>query len=220
MSEDLLKMHDAARKVKDKHDIDIMVPHGVKIGGKTFPAQSKHIGISENIFSLGFRIPLENGHQVTVYANLDGKSITGRRDIPATVLGNVIFPIESGGHDHLTEDGNMDGRVRPEYTFDVPRHGATKDLVSKIKEWSEQPTIGVQYRRDGSNEVVPPEELASHLKKHTEYRKELPPPRHPNSILVVKHAFDDTESLFWDYNISTEEFKKKTWNQNTSRWST
>jgi len=203
-------MHDAARNIKNHHDIDTMVPHGVKIGGKTFPAYNKHISISMHMLSLGFNIPLENGHEVVVYANLDGKAVGGLRDISAKVLSNVTFPIESGGHGHLTEGGRMDGRVRPEDTFDVPRHGATGDLVSKIKEWSEQPTIGVQFRRDGSNEIVPPEELASHLQKHKEYKKAGRPPRHPNNILVVKH--DQESSLYWHYNISTEEFKKGKWN--------
>lgn len=204
MSEHLFKMHNVARNIKNKHDIDIMVPHGVKIGGKTFPAYNKYLHTTVPLPHLSFRIPLENGHVVFAYAHDDGKSLDGLRDIPAAAIATVVFPSESGGYGHLTEDGRLDGKLLPGHDFEIPRHGATEALASKIKEWSEQPTTGVRYRRDGLNEVVPPEELASHLQKHKEYKKAGRPPRHSNIIAVANH---DEGNRYWDYNISTEEFK-------------
>lgn len=207
MSEDLLKMHDAARKVKDKHDIDIMVPHGVKIGGKTFPAYDKDIHTSASIPHIGFKIPLENGHAVQIFAYDDNKSADGLRDIPAAVVSGVAFPHENGSYDFIIEENP---KMHREHNFRVPEHGSTGDLVSKINEWSKKPGMGIRYkspenRKDYSElEMVPPEELASHYQKHRENRKEFRPDRHPNIIRVSNL---DKGNRFWDYNISTEEFK-------------
>jgi len=204
MSEDLLKMHDAARNIKNYHGVDIMVPHGVKIGDTTFPAYNKYIYTTLPYVHLGFSIPLENGHLVKVHTNLDGPSVDGLRHIPAAVLSTVVFPTEEGLYGHLTKDNRPTASVLSEHVFDVPRNGTTEGLASKIKEWAEQPTIGVRYRSDASNEAVPPEELESHLKKHRESKRDYRPPTHPHIIKVANY---DRKALSWDYNILTEEFK-------------
>jgi len=199
MSEHLVKMHNAARDIKNRHGVDIMVPHGVKIGDTTFPAYNKYLYTTFPNANLGFNIPLENGHLVRVHTNLDVGLL------PASVFSSVVFPTEEGSYVHLTVGNGPTADMSSEHIFDVPRHGTTENLVSKIKEWAKQPTIGVRWRRkDGPNELVPPEELASHLQKHRESKKDYTPPRHPHIIKVSNY---DRKSLSWDYNILTEEFK-------------
>jgi len=206
----LLRMHDVARSVKNQHNIDIMVPHGVKIGGKTFPALSKsmHISMRPAIPHVSFNIPLENGHLVSVLAYNDDKSGDVLQHVTGQASAELAFPSNFGGHRRLPYDDESEGT---KYLFRIPRNGTTEDFVSKINEWSEQPGIGVRFNnRSNSNDLVPQAELASHYQMHQKNKSKhsVSPETHPNIITVFSHRDDGpTSSRHWHYNILTEEFK-------------
>lgn len=207
-SDNLLRMHEVARGVKNKHDIDIMFPHGVKIGGKPYPALNKSISTGKSLPHVGFVVPLENGHIVHITAYDDGKSHDGLRDIPAAVGATVAFPHENGSHDFMFEENK---EMYRKHSFWTPEHGTTSDLANKINEWSKEPGIGIRYKKplqgnytSETREIVPPEELTSHYQKHKKNRADFLPDHHPNLIKVDNL---DSGNKFWDYNITTEEFK-------------
>lgn len=212
----LLKMHDVARSIKNQHNIDIMVPNGVKIGNKVYPAFDKDLSTDSKLPDVSFKIPLENGHVIHMSVFPDGKSFDGLRDIPGTVGSSVLFPDEGGGHDFIDalQEKTMYESSK-EQRFWVPSQGTTDDLVLKISDWAKQPGTGIRrktptqwlhnrYYSTTAKEIVPAEELASHYQKHKENKKKLPPERHPNFIRVSNV---EGANRFWDYNISTEEFK-------------
>jgi len=213
MSKHLLRMHDVSRNIKNQYDIDIMFPHGVKIGGKTFPALSKsmHISMRPAIPHVAFNIPLENGHLVSVLAYNDDKSGDVLQHVTGQASAELAFPSNLGGYRRLPYDDESEGT---KYLFRIPRNGTTEDFVSKIKEWSEQPGMGARFNdRSNSNELVPQAELASHYQMHKKNKHPLisnyrSPEVYPNMITVYSHREDGPSwSRVWHYNISTEEFK-------------
>jgi len=218
MSKYLLRMHDVARSVKNQHNIDIMVPHGVKIGDKTFPAYNKNMSTASTLPDVNFKIPLENGHVIDIGAFPDGKSYDGLRDIEGVVGSTVTFPDEDGDYHWLSTSHKPAIEQSKKDNLWIPRQGNIDDLVSKIDEWAKQPATGVRkktpfkwidnpYVGIREREMVPAEELASHLQKHKENRKivlQNDPIMHPHLISVSNI---DGKNRFWHYNILTEEFK-------------
>lgn len=211
----LLKMHDVARSIKNQHNVDIMVPNGVKIGNKVYPAFDKYLSTNSKLPDVSFKIPLENGHVIHMSVYPDGKSFDGLRDIQRTIGSSVLFPDETGGHDFIDAINGLSKEQYEEQHFWVPDQGTTDDLVLKINDWAKQPGTGIRskaptqwlhnpYYATTAKEMVPTEELASHYQKHKENKKKLPPERHPNFIRVSNV---EGANRFWDYNISTEEFK-------------
>lgn len=224
MSEHLFRMHDVARSVKSTFNIDIMVPHGVKIGNKTYPAYNKSLSTDKyggmGLYSDGpqgdltFEIPLENGHRVHVVASNDSKSVDGLRDIKAACHTSVAFPHENGTYDFIIESHPI---MRKDNHFTVPEHGTTDDLAVKLDNWSKRPGSVLRdksperwthYQANYSardKELVPAEELPSYYEKHRKNRIDHANDIHPNTIRVSNL---ENKNRFWDYNISTEEFKQ------------
>jgi len=77
MSENFSKIQQTIRRIKNEHEIDLTHPHGVLIGGDSYPALRKHITLhnplKDNSYTAYFRIPTENGMNISAGLENDRK---------------------------------------------------------------------------------------------------------------------------------------------------
>ena len=93
MSEAFQRLQDHFRHLKEKNDVDLTVPHGVRIDGKIYPATKKLIIIgNEHNEGTGvesrFYIPLENGLKVHTATYLDNEDVYMQMHVPEIAIHN------------------------------------------------------------------------------------------------------------------------------------
>ena len=101
MSENFSKIQQTLRRIKNEHEIDLTHPHGVLIGGKSYPALGKHITLhnplKDNSYTAYFRIPTENGMSISAGLE-DNRKLTLAVMAPHTYTDDIMGGYKFYGH--------------------------------------------------------------------------------------------------------------------------
>ena len=225
MSEAFSRLHDNFRALKERHGVDLTVPHGVEIDGRVYPATHKLItlGRSRDLsphYESHFYIPLENGLKVRA-STYSGGRLGMQMHVPTI---------------HIDESGKKTYRHGPSYNIGEDAYYAsfgknindehmllhsTKGPISVAHEvlnmWAKEPYQGTYdwHNQQGYNHFknikprhaylqqdlreLTPDELNEHrqnIKAH--------PADAPHNVTVYGV---DTDRAFYNYNTKTEQLR-------------
>ena len=128
MSDTFSKIQNGLRALKD-HGIDLTVPHGTSIAGKTYPSLNKAITFGNNWEYTGStsQIPLENRHKVTVTHSFNLEK-------EPYLMTNVYYPTQTG--EWYLDDLRKWGVIQHRPPYDT--------VDDKLKEFSLEKSRGIR----------------------------------------------------------------------------
>ena len=210
MSKNFQNLQNTLRNLKD-HGIDLAVPHGVSIGGKTYPAVNKNITFDKNLEYTGhhFQIPLENRHKVQFIHDFNFE----QKPYAHTF---VLYPNQYGGYQmahyatvHASDNGHP-----------VTHHHPYDTVHDWLKTYASEKSRGLHAENYGfTGHFVPDDELQEHYRRGEAAKqerieahpleKELEYARLPHLIKVHKAGGVDVPTEYWMYDLKTEQLTKK-----------
>lgn len=232
MSEPFQRLQDHFRFLKEHHDVDLTVSHGVKLNGRVYPATHKLLtmGHSRNPADAAknteFRsyIPLENGLKVHVSNYLgDEDSLYMQLHVPTIGLhkdGNKVY--RYGIALHKGEDAyNASLSKNPSFEKQMSLHYTTGPISSAhevLNMWGKEPYQGtydyIDSGKDEFKKIRPHADVTwadtdglelteDELNEHRENVK-LHPSEAPHNVTVYGV---DTDHSFYNYNTKTEQLR-------------
>lgn len=208
MTKTFQTLQNTLRTLKD-HGIDLTVPHGVSIGGRTYPAINKNITFDKNLEYTGhvFQIPLENRHKVQFTHSFDFEQNPYAHTY-------VLYPNQYG-----TFQMGATGNARFSNELHTTHHHPYDTVHEKLKEYASEKSRGIYgYDYGSRGDFVPDDELQEHYRlgeaakqariKDHPLEKELEYGRLPHLIKIHKAGGVDVPTDYWTYDLKTEQLKE------------
>jgi len=138
MSEAFSKIQQTIRRIKNEHEIDLTHPHGVIIGGDSYPAIQKHITLEnprkDNSYSAYFKIPTENGMVIAAALEDMPRDLTLAVMAPHTYTSHLM-----GGqkfYEHIAANSPTTLAYSPAFGYGDPDEERSHDYIARFSNYS------------------------------------------------------------------------------------